>query len=123
VRFLGAVTPERRDELLRDADVLCAPSIVLPGGRTEGTPTIVLEAVASAVPVVCSDAGGLAALPAPWARRARAGDARALAAALADPPSHAQASEAAQSAKVLDWGVVGRRLAGHWGLSEIPQSA
>ncbi len=117
VRFVGAVTPDRRDELLREADLLCAPSIVLPGGRTEGTPTIVLEAVASAVPVVCSDAGGLASLPAPWVRRAPAGDARALGAALAEAlagdPQPA-ANLAAESAKVLDWGVVGRRLHAHW---------
>ena len=118
VRFLGAVDPERRDALLAGADLLVAPSIVLPGGRTEGTPTAVLEAVAAAVPVVASDAGGLAALPAPWARRVPAGDAAALAAAisdvLGDRAAQAAATAAAASAAVLDWGVVGRRLHTHW---------
>ncbi len=127
VRFTGAVTPERRDALLAEADLLCAPSIVLPGGRTEGTPTIVLEAVAAAVPVVCSDAGGLAALPEPWVRRAAAGSAAALAdaidAALADAGAQRRASAASSSARVLDWGVVGRRLQGHWLGSAGPASA
>jgi phosphatidylinositol alpha 1,6-mannosyltransferase len=91
---------------------------VLPAGRTEGTPTAVLEAVAAAVPVVASDAGGLAALPDAWLRRVPAGDSAALAAALAeilaDPSAQARATAAARSAAVLDWGVVGRRLHSHW---------
>ncbi|MCA9673969.1 MAG: glycosyltransferase, partial [Myxococcales bacterium] len=114
----GVVSPERRDELLAGADLLCAPSIVLPGGRSEGTPLAVLEAVAAAVPVVASDAGGLASLPATWARRFPTGDARALAAALtetlADPGAQATASAAVASTAVLDWGAVGRRLHAHW---------
>lgn len=118
VRFLGAIAPERRDELLAGADLLLAPSIVLPAGRTEGTPTAVLEAVAAAVPVVISDAGGLSSLPEEWARRVPAGDAAALAGAvsetLADPAAQTRATAAARSAAVLDWGVVGRRLHLHW---------
>lgn len=118
VRFLGAIAPERRDELLAGAELLVAPSVVLPAGRTEGTPTAVLEAVAAAVPVIASDAGGLSALPEPWARRVPAGDPAALAAAiadlLADPDAQARADVAARSAAVLDWGVVGRRLHLHW---------
>ncbi len=118
VRFLGEVAAERRDEVLAEIELLVAPSIVLSGGRTEGTPTAVLEAVASAVPVIASDAGGLAALPEPWARRVPAGDPRALAAAidaaLADPQLQVRANAAAPSARVLDWDVVGRRLQDHW---------
>jgi glycosyltransferase involved in cell wall biosynthesis len=118
VRFLGAVAPERRDELLAGADLLVAPSIVLPGGRTEGTPTAVLEAVAAAVPVIATDAGGLADLPAPWARRVPPGDAAALAAAISETlgagDAQLRATAAARSAAVLDWGVVGRRLHLHW---------
>lgn len=118
VTFLGEVPPARRDALLGELDLLIAPSIVLPDGRTEGTPTAVLEAVAAAVPVISSDAGGLGSLPGPWARRVRAGDPRALAAAiteaLADPELQRRATEASASARVLDWGVVGRRLQDHW---------
>lgn len=118
IRFHGHLPPARRDALLADIDVLVAPSVVQPGGRTEGTPTAVLEAVAAAVPVVASDAGGLASLPASWARRFAAGDPRALAAIvvelLADRGIQARASEAARSARVLGWDVVGKRLFDHW---------
>ncbi len=118
IRFLGAVPPDRRDRLLADADLFVAPSIVLPGGRTEGTPTAVLEAIASGVPAITSDAGGLADLPSPWSRRVPAGDARALAdaiaAALAAGDTQPRADAAARSATVLDWPVVARRLHDHW---------
>jgi glycosyltransferase involved in cell wall biosynthesis len=118
VRFLGHLPPERRDALLAELDLLVAPSIVLPGGRTEGTPTAVLEAVAAAVPVLTSDAGGLASLPAPWTTRVPAGDRAALAHAitstLADSDAPSRAQHAARSIGVLDWRVVGRRLHDHW---------
>jgi glycosyltransferase involved in cell wall biosynthesis len=118
IRFLGAVSPERRDALLADADLLIAPSIVLPGGRTEGTPTAVLEAIAAAVPVVASDVGGLSAMPAAWVHRVPAADPRALAAAitaaLADDAAQRRADAAARAAVVLDWPVVARRLHDHW---------
>jgi glycosyltransferase involved in cell wall biosynthesis len=118
VRFLGHLPAERRDAMLAELDLLVAPSVVLPGGRTEGTPTAVLEAVAAAVPVLTSDAGGLASLPAPWTTRVPAGDRAALAHAittlLADSARQARATEAARSIGVLDWRVVGRRLHDHW---------
>jgi len=117
-RFLGEVPADRRDAVLGGLDLLVAPSIVLDDGRTEGTPTAVLEAVAAAVPVIASTAGGLASLPGPWARRVPAGDPRALAAAitaaLADPDLQLLANATAASARVLDWNVVGRRLHDHW---------
>jgi glycosyltransferase involved in cell wall biosynthesis len=61
--FLGEVTTERRDELLRRASVVVIPSRILPSGRTEGTPAIALEALAAGVPVIASAVGGLCDLP------------------------------------------------------------
>jgi glycosyltransferase involved in cell wall biosynthesis len=61
--FLGQVTAEARDDLLRTASVVVIPSRVLPNGRTEGTPTIALEALAAGVPVIASAVGGLCDLP------------------------------------------------------------
>ncbi len=63
VRFLGAVTPEARDDLLRRAAAVVIPSRTLASGRTEGTPLVALEALAAGVPVIASAVGGLADLP------------------------------------------------------------
>ena len=88
IQLLGQVTTDRRDHLLRTASVVVIPSRVLPSGRTEGTPTLALEALAAGVPVIASAVGGLRQLPA--VHLVPPGDPRALAAAiglvLADPP-------------------------------------
>ena len=54
VTFLGHVETGRRDQLLREASVVVVPSRVMPNGRTEGCPTIALEALAAGVPVVAT---------------------------------------------------------------------
>ncbi len=41
------------------ADILVVPSIVTHDGDRDGVPNVVLEAMASEVPVICSDAGSL----------------------------------------------------------------
>jgi glycosyltransferase involved in cell wall biosynthesis len=58
-QFLGEVDTTARDELLRRASVVVVPSRVLANGRTEGMPTVALEALATGVPVVASAVGGL----------------------------------------------------------------
>jgi glycosyltransferase involved in cell wall biosynthesis len=102
IAFLGAVPTSERDQLLRGASMVIVPSRVLPSGRSEGTPTIALEALAAGVPVIASDVGGLSALPA--IQLVPPEDPRALAAAidrtLADPPP---ASWLRAAVEHLDW--------------------
>lgn len=59
VRWLGHVSAALRDQLLNAADVLVAPSRVLPSGRTEGMPCSVLEAMYAGLPVIASAVGGI----------------------------------------------------------------
>lgn len=103
VTFLGQV--DAIDPLLRDASVVVVPSRVLANGRSEGTPTIALEAIAAGVPVIASAVGGLRDLPAVFVPP---DDPRALARAI----DQIDVSSVADT-KNLDWGVVARRLLDH----------
>jgi glycosyltransferase involved in cell wall biosynthesis len=58
--FAGRVNARERERLLAHADIVVVPSIVLPGGRTEGLPVACLEAMAAGRPVIASRTGGLA---------------------------------------------------------------
>lgn len=102
IAFLGAVPTSERDRLLREASAVLVPSRVLPSGRSEGTPTIALEALAAGVPVIASNVGGLSALSA--IHLVPPEDPRALAAAidrtLADPPA---ALDLRAAVAHLDW--------------------
>lgn len=107
--LLGEVDTRRRDELLREASVVVVPSRITAHGRTEGTPTIALEALAAGVPVVASAVGGLRELAA--ARLVPPGDPSALACEidriLAEPPPPLALR---QSVAHLDWPTVADRL-------------
>jgi glycosyltransferase involved in cell wall biosynthesis len=58
VRFVGHVEGDARRALLAGADVLVAPSRAI-GGRVEGTPTSVLEALAAGLPIVGTRISGI----------------------------------------------------------------
>jgi len=107
--FLGEVTTEERDDLLRTASVVVVPSRIMPNGRTEGTPAIAIEALAAGVPVIASSVGGLCDLP--GVRLVPPEDpyelARAIDQVLAHPPS---AESLRAGVTNLDWREVAPRL-------------
>jgi len=84
VRFLGAQTSDRVRALLEEAAVVAVPCVIAADGDADSMPVIAKEALAMEVPVVASDAAGLPeVVRAPWGRTVPAGDADALAVALA----------------------------------------
>lgn len=60
VRLLGSVHGERKQALLQAADAFVMPSRVLASGRSEGLPTALVEAMASGLPSIASNVGGIA---------------------------------------------------------------
>lgn len=102
IELLGQVSTEHRDRLLRTASVVVIPSRTLPSGRTEGTPTIALEALAAGVPVIASAVGGLCELSA--VHLVPPGEPAALADAIDHVLAHPPAPDALRkSVANLDW--------------------
>ncbi len=62
VRFLGDVPQDAVAEFLAEADVVVAPSVRDDSGNVDGFPNFVLEALASATPLVTTGAGGIGAV-------------------------------------------------------------
>ena len=59
VVFLGAKPHSELTTIIASADLFVAPSITAKDGDKEGLPTTIIEAMASGLPVVGSDSGGI----------------------------------------------------------------
>ena len=59
VVFEGRVDSRRVREALQEADILLAPSITGPGGEQEGLPNSLKEAMATGVPSITTNTGGI----------------------------------------------------------------
>lgn len=68
VRWLGAVDAPTRDALLAGSNVFLHTAGAIEGGRTEGAPVSVLEAMGAGLAVVACDAGGVRELVGEGAR-------------------------------------------------------
>jgi glycosyltransferase involved in cell wall biosynthesis len=69
LRLPGQVAPATVAEWLAMAEVFVHPCRQLPGGRTEGLPVAVREALLAGVPVLATSSGGIAELATSWAGR------------------------------------------------------
>jgi glycosyltransferase involved in cell wall biosynthesis/peptidoglycan/xylan/chitin deacetylase (PgdA/CDA1 family) len=100
VELVGAATGPEVAAQLRDAHVLVAPSVPTAGGKREGIPVVLMEAMSSGLPVVASDLSGIPELVVDGVAGilTPAGDAPAIADALArlaaDPGLRARLGEA-----------------------------
>lgn len=59
IKFLGAKAHDDLKEIYTSADVLCCPSVTAKDGAREGFGLIILEAMASGLPVIASKTGGI----------------------------------------------------------------
>jgi glycosyltransferase involved in cell wall biosynthesis len=62
IKWLGVILGKDKERWLSAADALALPSRRLPGGRSEGAPCAVLEALTYGLPVVASRLDGIAEL-------------------------------------------------------------
>jgi glycosyltransferase involved in cell wall biosynthesis len=114
----GELRGPARDALYGSAHALVVPSRELPSGRTEGAPTVIVEAFAAGVPVIASDlpatrelAGSLRLVP--------PGDPEALVAAIRETLAGGLAvstrvARGRKRAAARDWSIIGQRLLDVW---------
>lgn len=114
VRFVGEVRGVERRDLLCACDVLALPALELADGRTEGAPTVLLEAMSAGCPAVASAVGGAAELLGEAGVLVRPADRLALQAGLRQALAPGLAQElrrrGMERARDHDWSVIGPRL-------------
>lgn len=59
VLFLGGKNHNELPTIYASSDIFVIPSITLEGGITEGTPTVIAEALASGLPIIGTNTGGI----------------------------------------------------------------
>lgn len=59
IEFRGSLTRQEVIEIFQSVDVLVAPSVPSSDGRREGIPVVLMEAMASGLPVVASEISGI----------------------------------------------------------------
>ena len=59
VQFLGSKSHNELRTIYASSDIFVAPSITTKGGDVEGMPTVILEAMASGLPIIASNSGGI----------------------------------------------------------------
>jgi colanic acid/amylovoran biosynthesis glycosyltransferase len=109
VRLVGAQPQQLVSELVASADVFVLPSVVMPSGKMEGLPVVIMEAMAAGTPVVASAISGIpelvedgvTGLLAP--ERDPAALARAFLRLAEDPPLRARLAEAARDRVLADY--------------------
>lgn len=117
VHFPGAVLRDTLPDLYRAADLFCLPAVHDRKGNVDGLPNVILEAMASALPVVASGISGIPAAIADGVhgRLVPEGDPDALLAALvellADPERRRALGAAGRERAVseLSWDAVAAR--------------
>ena len=60
IHWHGVQPPENVRAILRRSSCLCAPSVTAPNGDRDGIPNTILEAMAIGLPVIATQAGGIA---------------------------------------------------------------
>jgi glycosyltransferase involved in cell wall biosynthesis len=120
VRFAGALAHERIPDTIAAAGLFILPSVDL-DGQTEGTPTVLMEAMAAGLPIVTTDAGGSAQLIRHGVnglvvpQRSPAALAEAIKGLLGDEAAQRRMGNLNRTVGIeKDWSVIEQRVAGEY---------